>query len=322
MDTPQDLTAVESLLADREALRGWIERLDDAGSTIPETVRQRVRADYRERLDGVTDQLRGHADTIAAKLADDRAEHAELLAQATSARDALAEAELRFAVGEYDQGRYDSERTSHASDVETYDLSLGAVAERISGLEDVHRLVTATSATAGTVPQHAPVFHEHTRDDGEAEMSGPGFGGTIDDEPPAIGIGEFALDDTESLLAIFDDVDTAAPSAADGDSADEPDDPPSLHPSDEPGPLSFRRSATVAPEHDTMRAASARFTAPADAPGPNARGVDIAPRQEPVEPAADRATAASRTTRCGECGAMNLPMEWYCEKCGAELTTI
>ncbi len=46
MDTPQDLTAVESLLADRESLRGWIERLDDADSTIPATVRERVRGDY------------------------------------------------------------------------------------------------------------------------------------------------------------------------------------------------------------------------------------------------------------------------------------
>jgi uncharacterized OB-fold protein len=26
-----------------------------------------------------------------------------------------------------------------------------------------------------------------------------------------------------------------------------------------------------------------------------------------------------RTLTCGECGAKNLPTEWYCEKCGAEL---
>jgi hypothetical protein len=29
-----------------------------------------------------------------------------------------------------------------------------------------------------------------------------------------------------------------------------------------------------------------------------------------------------RTLRCGECGAMNRPLEWYCEKCGAELAAV
>ncbi|MEO5826884.1 MAG: hypothetical protein ABIR59_13420 [Gemmatimonadales bacterium] len=319
MDTPQDLTAVETLLVDREALRGWIERLDDAGSTIPATVRERVRADYTKRLDGVTDRLREHADTIAAKLADDRDEHAELLVQATATRDALAEAELRFAVGEYDQARYDSERTSHASDVGTYDVSLGAVAERIARLEDVHRLVTGAPVVP-TPPSAAPVFHEHLHEGlGDADSSTSTSGDTADDGPPAIGIGELALDDTESLLAIFDEADRDAGR----DDDDDDDDTFPSNPSDEPGPLSFRPSAAPVPEHDTMRAASARGAkAPADPPTPTGRGVIVAPREAESGTDSDRAPMVNRTTRCGECGAMNMPMEWYCEKCGAELTTI
>ena len=30
--------------------------------------------------------------------------------------------------------------------------------------------------------------------------------------------------------------------------------------------------------------------------------------------------AARKTLRCTECGTLNLPTEWYCEKCGAELS--
>jgi uncharacterized OB-fold protein len=26
-----------------------------------------------------------------------------------------------------------------------------------------------------------------------------------------------------------------------------------------------------------------------------------------------------KTLRCTECGTMNLPTEWYCERCGGEL---
>jgi hypothetical protein len=34
-----------------------------------------------------------------------------------------------------------------------------------------------------------------------------------------------------------------------------------------------------------------------------------------------RLTAAlEKSLKCKECGTMNLPTEWYCEKCGAELS--
>jgi uncharacterized OB-fold protein len=29
-----------------------------------------------------------------------------------------------------------------------------------------------------------------------------------------------------------------------------------------------------------------------------------------------------KTLKCKECGAMNYPSEWYCERCGAELTVV
>src|SRR5690606_7303513 len=51
--------------------------------------------------------------------------------------------------------------------------------------------------------------------------------------------------------------------------------------------------------------------------------VRVVPDPEPVLPELNRETeAAARTLRCGECGAMNRPLEWYCEKCGAELNSI
>ena len=30
----------------------------------------------------------------------------------------------------------------------------------------------------------------------------------------------------------------------------------------------------------------------------------------------------AKTLKCSECGAMNLPTEWYCEKCGGELSAM
>ena len=36
----------------------------------------------------------------------------------------------------------------------------------------------------------------------------------------------------------------------------------------------------------------------------------------------DRSAEASKTLKCSECGAMNYPTEWYCERCGAELASL
>lgn len=34
-----------------------------------------------------------------------------------------------------------------------------------------------------------------------------------------------------------------------------------------------------------------------------------------------RSDADGKTLKCAECGAMNIPTEWYCERCGSELAT-
>jgi uncharacterized OB-fold protein len=30
----------------------------------------------------------------------------------------------------------------------------------------------------------------------------------------------------------------------------------------------------------------------------------------------------AKTLKCAECGTMNYPTEWYCERCGGELATM
>ena len=36
----------------------------------------------------------------------------------------------------------------------------------------------------------------------------------------------------------------------------------------------------------------------------------------------DKSSEAAKSLKCGECGAMNYPTEWYCERCGAELASL
>ena len=326
-DSSEDLAAVGQLLAEADSLRGWLTRLDQAQAGVPDAVRTRVRADYQHRLDQLTAGLRAHADTVSAKLADDRQEHADLLARATNARDGLAEAELRHAVGEYDSDRFQGEQRRFNSDIETFELALGAAAERIARL-------AAIQAAVDSAPR--PMTDE--------VEPGVRLGDEVA-EARTVTITELAPDSDDGL-AVFDEQEGVGDSVA----------PPSAP---ESGPLSFRPSGgsgewprPVSPPPTRTRPFESapplgipaadvppRFIRPGERlSSPPAAPAAVPPVVErvaeppvvavrevtpPLAPAPEASAAApGKTLRCGECGAMNRPLEWYCEKCGAELTAV
>ena len=332
MTTPSNLADVEALLGERGAVLGWLAKLDAADSAVPSSVRERVRRDYQLRLEGVNQQLQGHGDAIAAKLADERAERDAAAANASTARDALAEAELRHLVGEYDRSRFEGERTRHAADIERHERALGAVSERVRKLEDALAQIVApaqavvaeavaTSSADTTEPEEPAVVQvaEATVDVEETILEGE-----IDDE----------ID--EQLLAIFDG--PADLSELDIELVEDTPSPGAPTPVDERGPLSFRPGTGMPADADRSipsfgmpAEVPARFTpasepqrpappTPTPTPAPVTRGPmfeeDIVATGPTPEPSA---VVAGRTLRCAECGAMNKSSEWYCEKCGAEL---
>ncbi|MEO8479176.1 MAG: hypothetical protein ABI542_06025 [Gemmatimonadota bacterium] len=335
-DDSEDLAAVEAILTERDALHGWLTRLDDAGSKTPQAVRARVRVDYERRLEAVTERLSGHTDTISTRLSADRLEHADLSARAQVSRDALAEAELRHAVGEYDARRFDQERSQHTGDLETFELSRVAVAERVAKLEAVQALVTRVPGTVPPAPEPSPVVSDEPEvvevmaPEPDPEVARTAF------ETVAAEIG-----DDDAFLAVFDSVDE------DEDEENEPQNAASRS-GDTRGGLSFTptgefeapRSPIVPPGSPPLgmpeRDQKPRFVRPSPSRGSELAEADerekgsrsqvasidvgtVELHPDPVlpQPAVD---TGPRTLRCGECGAMNRPLEWYCEKCGAELT--
>ncbi len=346
-DSVHDLNAVEQLLSERDALHGWLTRLDHFGGTTPAAVRDRVRHDYERRLDELTNGLRAHADTIAGKLRDDRSEHATLSGRATAAREALAEAELRHAVGEYEDERFESERTRHGSDLQAFELSLDAVSERIARLEEVHSLVTREPAPVELDDEDIPPdeLDDVAIPPEAAEAADLVMTVTVDAEvdggessDAVVEIDELTIEDEvdSSLLSVFEDSGAGAQPAP---ARNEPE------PAAEFGPLSFRPRGTpnaerarpaAVPIRQQGRPADAdaavtmpggptppRFVRPGERLLHEPRGPDALLDEEIVAtgPAAEPAAVpVGRTLRCGECGAMNRPLEWYCEKCGAELT--
>jgi hypothetical protein len=347
MSDPTDLSALETLLQERDALHGWLDRLDRSQASVPEAVRAKVRQDYQSRLDGLLDRLRQHADVVATRLLEDQAEHDRLRDQARQVREALAEAELRHAVGEYDGARFEAERSRYVAALEEHESALDAVALRIAGLEDVHLAVLRDPEPNAPIREilSAPEFHV---DQAQAEVF-LAEEVTIEEPAPT----EPPDAETDDLLSIFDQAERAEAQTIDETTSF----PPIVHEREEPiaelrthgfGPLSFTPKGGVPEVSGHGRPIVPSLTPPIGMPGldqsprfvrpapergselvelPPERGerFRVVPDPEPILPevAAVEATEVNaRTLRCGECGAMNRPLEWYCEKCGAELTAV
>jgi chromosome segregation ATPase len=135
--------SIEALLEQRAQFEQWLAKLDAAADKAPQSVRQKVRADYEVRLRGVIERLRSHAATIADELQRHRTTQGELDAQRRQAEDELAEAEVRHTVGEFGEDEW--RRISHESDNRLNGLrdQLKSVGNEIARLAEVQALIAA-----------------------------------------------------------------------------------------------------------------------------------------------------------------------------------
>jgi len=88
-----------------------------------------------------------------------------------------------------------------------------------------------------------------------------------------------------------------------------------------PAPSQVDELAFLKSVSDEEPARPARRTSNPSMPAPT---TTAAPRA--AEPAATApakvASGVAKTLKCGECGTLNRPTEWYCERCGAELAGV
>ena len=94
-------------------------------------------------------------------------------------------------------------------------------------------------------------------------------------------------------------------------------------PSDQPDEKARRDTFAMRSQEDSIMNLGARTT-PMDVPSIGREG-------EPPATSGGRGTSAIgrdtsgdgvKSLKCGECGALNYPTEWYCERCGAELASL
>lgn len=358
---------IDRLLQERQQYTVWLARLDSTADTAPPSVRQKIRGDYQARLDAVLEQLRGHADDLAGQLTRQRETRGDLLTREEQAKEILAEAEIRHAVGEYDDAKWQEIRGEAQRNLVAVREELATINGEIEELEKVQAMIATPPAPEPSAPAPEPpppaaeaAAPAATAPNASAPAAAPA-GGTEPARPRQ-------TDELAEFSKAFDEVVSGGPKPESGPprpaepaaAADAgqttvrpPLSPRPAKPGSPPGrtlwfpsgknppgggdvdELAFLKSVS---EDETTgpspRRASGGSPRPAEALGQSAPANPPAPppvttTQHTLEASGPHEIAgrpsvptAQRTLKCGECGTMNRPTEWYCERCGAELADL
>jgi len=330
------MDALNALMEERNRYEQWLAQLDARKGTTPTHVFARVRADYDARLTKVLDQLAGRATELQSTASTLAEKVAALYADETTLRDERAEAELRAMVGEFslDHARDAMQRCDEAiSSLGAERSQLGAELGRVqeilsvavrpptppSGEESVIPIEALAPARASVPP--APVPHAAPPAPQPSAPPPPAPVRPV----PASGFDELAF--LQSVVerpapTMPADVVHAAP-------APRVENRPEVRA--EPAP---RRAAMIEPADievpaSVNGAASRRNVAPTpvltsaplvekDVQHPDS---GLTPGSIPAF-LKDVPTEQIKTLKCQECGTMNYPTEWYCERCGGELAAM
>ncbi|MFQ5702983.1 MAG: hypothetical protein ACE5HT_03085 [Gemmatimonadales bacterium] len=301
---------IKRLRDEKVKLEGWLARLSDAGNETPDNVRSKVEGDYRERLGQVVAELQSHSAEIRAVLDKQREVRAGIAEEETGATEKLAEAGLRHSVGEYDKKEWTKIESEINATLQELRGKLAGVDSEIQELEELMAIVSEPE-TAGQVSR---------------ESMGVKAGGDGVDEVDEVSV---AARPEESVGGA-----AGEPAAASQhDAFDGLDFLRSVTEDEGHGPAAARASGeTVQPVEALEQGPDLGEPKPEPAPAPAPEPVPKAPRvsksvgAEGVTSFADTTgqpkKAQAKTLKCAECGTLNLPTEWYCERCGAELSVL
>jgi len=322
---PESTNEIESLLADRQRLRGWLERLDSASDRAPAQVKNRVRADYEGRLAEVVARLRGFSAAITSTLESLRGQRASFESQHSEVEEVRAEAGLRHAVGEYS----DDEWNRLEGDSNQNLASLGGEIDRLSA--EINRLDEVLAQVSPPEPvRHEPPARPVREARSEERLD---IHVLEREEVTLTPRGRHTTDDNENLVTIdpdtLDDIEAIRPESARPSPIEAPRFTPK--PIAEPrqqgrdrGPARTIRFPTQPPSADAPAPAvdEMTFLKSVTLDSPASRERSAAEARPNPSAARARSPNASKTLKCAECGAMNKPTEWYCERCGAELAAL
>lgn len=291
------MSALHALLDERQRYQAWLTTLEGRRSSTPPHVYERVQQDYASRLDRVMQSLAERAGQLRGTIEGLTAQLSALRQHESDRMDERHEAELRAAVGEFTPEDWERRRQEADADLERIATERRALAEELDELQRIVALTRSIRTEATTVAERAT--------EGSAGMAGSGT---------ATSVAEDTAQTIEEFVAEWH--------------------PPQVRQGSSDGRVTTSTGEVLDPADlgDEVIPRAPIGGNPIGAAGADygiANGVTGVPggvtpvRTPPPAPAAmgDSRRDTDKTLKCPECGAMNYATEWYCERCGGELST-
>jgi len=318
------MDAVSALMQERQRFEVWITALEEKRAITPPHVYERVRGDYDARLREITQKLVGRTSELKETVAALTARLAKLQAEENAKRDERYEAELRATVGEFDGDKWEKLRKSIDETVARLTTDRAGVSTELARVQQILSMAGSAVSTAGTAESRPP-------DGSRPPKEGAAAGG-----PPSSGVPRTQGGGRFDELAFLSSVVESAPGRA-GAAPTTP--APTGSPNGVSGGNSGKHPAQPAPAAPAppaeapavVRSSSGRQPIQpmpaATVPRQPTGGNQIITRPENSDGAVpsylrDVPTEALKSLKCNECGTMNNPTEWYCERCGGELAAM
>ncbi len=330
-DTSPGGAPIEALLHERARFQQWLAKLDSAASNAPPAVRAKVRADYQGRLQGVIEELKSHAETIRAALERHRKAQDDLEERRAEAQESLAEAEVRHVVGEYPDDAWEQLRGDTTRTIESLETELQKIGTEIDRLMEVQGFI-AEPAPAARVAEPAAELIREPEPEPEPE---PVPIAELEPAPPAPRPAppiEMLPDPTPDIAAAAgspQSLDQIPDLAAAPAGAPRFVPKPAVEPARGGPPVAAPARPAVVPGDELafLKSVSGgdRKSAPrrsGETVKPDLTSEPVATTAAPQPSAKPGQPSQAKTLKCGECGTLNRPTEWYCERCGAELAAL
>jgi hypothetical protein len=352
--------SVGSLMEERRRYELWLAALNARRAETPKHVFSRVHADYTARLEAVMKRLTGQVEGLRAELTTLATRIASLEEQQHRARDERAEAELRAHVGEMTAEEWTmaaAEADAHIAELgRMHAEAEEALARTREFLADAERPATppepaaaVPAPAAATAPTVAPRGTTNVPVQPAAQLpSGPRLRplpGREEAPKPVADVaeadvhvpaatdaanGQNHFDELAFLSSVVDEGDAPraapAPPAAAAPPAPKPAPAPTAAAKVQP----VARPAPPPSRNPFVQRAQDKIINNDGAAGPKIESKTVGARtglaanvsgNNPII-LRDKSNEAAKTLKCGECGAVNYPTEWYCERCGAELASL
>jgi hypothetical protein len=204
---------VLALIEERQTVENWVAKLADHQADTTPAVFAKVLDDYQSRLAELNTGLAEHHTELQASLDEHGGLVEKLQAEREERAEALEEAKLRFAVGEFDQPLWDIRRQEGETELADLDERLTEEKSTVEELETVlSRMTGGDSASSATLiaPLAVSAADELTSLEQELQEE-------LDQEPEAVE----ASSDEDADVEDLEEEAVEADSAVDKDEADE-----------------------------------------------------------------------------------------------------